>query len=133
MKVSFVIPSYNHPELINQLLCDIRDNCTPDEVIVVDDFSTNGAAIDMLEWWAKNYDVRVLRTPEDLGFLRTSNFGLKQVSGDIVCLISTDESEYCLIARAMQQIEGKILLKENIIMKVRDGTFQWIGGRIFLM
>lgn len=113
MKVSFVIPSYNHFELVNQLLCDIRDNCTPDEIIVVDDFSTDQKAIDGLAWWAKNYDVTVLRTPENLGFLRTSNFGMKQATGDIVCLISTDVRIYkdlAEVARATMTVNKRLLL-----------------------
>lgn len=113
MKVSFVIPSYNHFELVNQLLCDIRDNCTPDEIIVVDDFSTDQKAIDGLAWWAKNYDVTVLRTPENLGFLRTSNFGMKQATGDIVCLISTDVRIYknlAKVARATMTVNKRLLL-----------------------
>ena len=113
MKVSFVIPSYNHFELVNQLLCDIRDNCTPDEIIVVDDFSTDQKAIDGLNWWHDNFGVRIIRFHKNLGFLKASNFGLKQATGDIVCLISTDVRIYkdiALIARAAQQIEGKLLL-----------------------
>lgn len=113
MKVSFVIPSWNHFELVNQLLCDIRDNCTPDEVIVVDDCSTDQKAIDGLAWWAENYGATVIKTPENQGFLRTSNFGLKQANGDIVCLISTDVRIYkdlAVIAQAIKQIKGKTLL-----------------------
>lgn len=113
MRVSFVIPSWNHFELINQLLCDVRDNCTPDEIIVVDDCSTDQKAIDGLAWWAENYGVTVLRTPENQGFLRTSNFGLKQATGDIVCLISTDVRIYkdlCPIVSAMMTVNPKLLL-----------------------
>ena len=90
MKVSFVIPSWNHFELINQLLVDIHEHTKPDEIIVVDDCSTDSKAIEGLEWWRVNYGVKVVRLSENLGFLKASNFGLKQATGDIVCLISTD-------------------------------------------
>ena len=132
MKVSFVIPSWNHFELVNQLLVDIRDNCTPDEIIVVDDCSTDQKAIDGLDWWRDNYGVTVLKTPENQGFLRTSNFGMKQASGDIICLISTDVRIYkdiALIAKGAQQIEGKILLGGKYYNE--STGWNYFGGRIF--
>src|SRR5574342_490809 len=94
MKVSFVIPIWNNFHLINQLLVDIKDNCTPDEIIVVDDCSTDQATRDGLVWWSFNYNVKVLRPVENLGFLKASNYGLKQATGDVLCLISSDVRMY---------------------------------------
>lgn len=117
-RVSFVIPSYNGFHLVNQLLVDIRDNCTPDEIIVVDDFSTDQKAVDGLAWWAENYNVTVLRTPENLGFLRTSNLGMKQATGDIVCLISTDvrvEDDLARIVKDLLTVNPKQLIGGRLL------------------
>jgi glycosyltransferase involved in cell wall biosynthesis len=112
-KVSFVIPSYNNFPLVNELLANIREHSMPDEIIVVDDCSTDKTAIEGLGWWARNMDVKVRRPLENLNFLKASNWGLKQATGDVLCLISTDvriHKDLAAIAKAMTAIEGKILL-----------------------
>jgi glycosyltransferase involved in cell wall biosynthesis len=111
--VSFVIPSYNSFHLVNQLLVDINEHTLPDEIIVVDDCSTDKAAIDGLLWWARNMNVKVRTTPENLNFLKASNWGMRQATSDIVCLISTDvriHKDLAAIAKAMTAVEGKVLL-----------------------
>lgn len=132
MKVSFVIPIWNNFHLINQLMVDIKDNCTPDEIIVVDDCSTDKATLDGIMWWAENYNVKVLRPIENLGFLKASNYGIKKATGDIICLISSDVRVYkdlAKIAKGMAQIPEKILLGG----KVYNDTTGWnqFGDRIF--
>jgi glycosyltransferase involved in cell wall biosynthesis len=132
MKVSFVIPSYNNFNLVNQLLVDIHEHTKADEVIVVDDCSNDIAAIDGLAWWSLNYGVRVMRPTENQGFLKASNQGIKTATGDVVCLISSDVRIYkdlAVIAKAMTQIEGKILLGG----KYYKDTTGWndFNGRIF--
>ena len=132
MKVSFVIPIYKNFNLINQLLVDIKDYATPDEIIVVDDFSTDQNTLDGLLWWASNFDIKVLRPIENLGFLKASNYGLKQATGDVLCLISSDVRIYkdlAVVARGMTQIEGKILMGG----KYYQDTTGWneFNGRIF--
>lgn len=69
---------------------DINEHTLPDEIIVMDDASTDKTAIDGLQWWMRNTGIRYRRNPENLGFLKTSNIGLKMATGDIICLISTD-------------------------------------------
>jgi GT2 family glycosyltransferase len=130
--ISFVIPSYNNFHLVNQLLVDINEHTLPDEIIVVDDCSTDQNAKDGLLWWARNMNVKIRRTPENWGFLKASNWGMKMATGDIVCLISTDVRVYkdlVSIARGMTLIDGKILLGG----KYYGDTTGWndFDGRIF--
>lgn len=120
MKFSFVIPSYNHYDLLHQLLWDIYKNCsTPHEVIIVDDASSQESFLDGLSWWMENgmLPVKHIRPIENLGFLKASNKGLKEATGDIVCLVSTDVRIYkdlVIVAAALPEIEkrnqGKVLL-----------------------
>ena len=97
MKVSIVIPSYNNYALLHQLLMDIYKKC-PDvyEVIVIDDNSSEEGMFEGLQWWIKHttLPVSVKRKTVNEGFLITSNKGLKQASGDVVILISTDVRIY---------------------------------------
>lgn len=118
-QVSFVIPNYNHFDLINQLLVDIKDHNTPDEILIVDDCSTDQTTIDGLAWWEYYYkSVKVIRPPENLGFLKASNFAMKQATGDIVCLISTDVRVEFDLAK---QVRDLICLNNKLL----------IGGKLY--
>jgi len=90
---SFVIPCYNHYELLHQVLYDIYQKCSPvDEVIVVDDASTAESFHNGLEWWKTNgmLPIRHIRNTKNQMFLKSSNIGMRQARGDVVCLISND-------------------------------------------
>lgn len=93
-KVSVVIPSYNHYDLLHQVLFDLYNFCREsiDEVIVVNDGSTDVDVYTGLEWWKKQkmLPLRVLETEENVGFLKASNMGLRKASGDLVVLLSND-------------------------------------------
>lgn len=120
MKVSIVIPSYKHPELAGQILMDIYQNCSVDEVIVVDDFSQDEKTFDIYRFWQRvdSFPLKVLYTPENLGFLRASNFGMKQATGDIIALISSDV--------VIKKDLGKIV--REIITTPQDKIL--LGGRL---
>ncbi len=89
MKVSFVIPTHNRFDLLNQLLVDIHEFTKPDEVIIVDDCSDEKTQ-NGIWWWSHNFGVKVFRPIKNLGFLKASNYGMKKATGGIICLISTD-------------------------------------------
>jgi GT2 family glycosyltransferase len=113
---SFVIPTFNHYPLLHQILFDIYQKCSAvDEVIVVDDESTDQDYHDGLEWWKTNgmLPVRHVRMKENVGFLKASNAGLKRANGDVVCLISND-----------------VRIKGDIIKGIFDALSGWSGGAL---
>ena len=122
MSFSFVIPTYNHYDLLHQLLWDMYKNCSlPDEVIVVNNGSVDDTAtLNGLEWWIKSkmLPIRVLDLEENIGFLRASNAGLRYATGDIVCLISNDVRLY-----------GDLMKSVDIVDRTSDKWFA--GGRLF--
>lgn len=135
MKVSIVIPSYKHPELANQILMDIYQNCpTVDEVLVVDDYSNDPSTVKAYEFWQKNesFPLKVLMLAENVGFLKASNIGMKAASGDIIALISSDvtiKKDLPAFVRAMLEKVPDVLLGG----KVYTETTGWndFDGRIF--
>ena len=98
MKTSIVIPCYNHYDLLHQLLWDLYKHCRDsiDEVVVVDDASTEDIQKGLLGFWFKQglLPLKVITNKENLGFLKTSNRGMEKASGDILILISTDVRIY---------------------------------------
>lgn len=97
MKVSIVIPTYNHYNLLHQCLFDVYRNCiNADEVLVVNDSSTDEEVYSGLDWWKGSgmLNIREVRTAENRGFLRSSNIGLRKANGEVKILLSNDVRIY---------------------------------------
>jgi GT2 family glycosyltransferase len=93
VKVSIVIPTYNHYSLLHQCLYDIYNKCTHvDEVIIVNDNSTDEDVYKGLNWWKslKMLPLRELRLDKNVMFLKASNIGMKAATGDLIILLSND-------------------------------------------
>ncbi len=91
--VSVVIPCFNKWHLTHQLLFDLYKNCSLiEEVIVVDNGSTEKEIKDGLAWWATTHmlPIETITLKENVGFLRAANIGLKAAVEDVVCLVSND-------------------------------------------
>ena len=121
MRFSIVIPSYRHPDLVSQILMDIYQNCTADEVIVVDDFSQDEKTFDTYKFWQRidSFPLKIIHLPENVGFLKASNRGLQEAAGDIVALISNDVR----IKKDLKKVT------EEIIKTSLDKIL--LGGRLF--
>lgn len=90
---SIVIPTYNHYDLLHALLFDIYRSCKHvDEVVVVNDDSTDQSYYDGLDWWMTNgmLPVRHIKMKKNSGFILSSNCGIKNAKSDIICLLSSD-------------------------------------------
>lgn len=118
--VSVVIPCFNKWHLTHQLLFDLYKNCSLiEEVIVVDNGSTEKEVKDGLAWWATTHmlPIETITLKENVGFLRAANIGLKAAVEDVVVLISNDvrvTGDLSLMAKALPEVQnrnnGKILL-----------------------
>jgi dolichol-phosphate mannosyltransferase len=89
MKLSVIIPAYNEIDTIAQVLDNVRAVDIPKEIIVADDFSTDGTR----EFVRTQPDVRLVENPRNLGKGAAIRAALEQVTGDIV-LIQDADMEY---------------------------------------
>lgn len=131
MNLSIIIPVYNHFDLLNNLLSSIVWGTShPHEIILVDDLSTDKATIDGMEWWKQNFDVRVIHNLINIGFLNSSNFGISNANGDVVCLVSTDVVIEVDLYKAIKDV-----INDNVLIGgiVYDGSTGWnqFGSRVF--
>ncbi len=120
IKVSFVIPFYNHWELTHQLLFDIVNQCKDvDEVIVVNNGSTESHG---LAWWqdSKLLPLRVVSLVPNRGFLLGANEGLKASLGDVTALISND-------VRIRGNLSGVLRLTYTLHPRVVSGGKLYTG------
>jgi GT2 family glycosyltransferase len=86
MHLSVVIPCYNGaPYLGNCIQAVLRQSCAPDEVIVVDDGSTDASAA-----VAADHPIRLLRHPSNQGLAVGRNTALAAAQGDIIVYVDVD-------------------------------------------
>ncbi len=88
-----IMSNYNHghflPTSIGSLLKQTRQ---PDEIIIVDDGSTDNS-VEILERFAKeNPVIRLIRNEKNIGTVPSGENALRQTSGDYVFLAAADDS-----------------------------------------
>jgi len=85
--VSVVIPCYNAGAYLAEAIASVRAQRRPaDEIIVVDDCSTDGSAER-----AASLGVRCLTTGQNSGPSRARNLGVQAAQGDIVAFLDADD------------------------------------------
>lgn len=86
--VSVIIPTYNRADLLPRALNSVLPQCEPgDEVIVVDDGSTDGTDRVVERFGAQ---VRYLKL-EHRGVHHTRNAGIRAATGDLVAFLDDDD------------------------------------------
>ncbi len=90
--LSVIIPVYNESATLPQILKRVRAVDIPKEILLVDDFSTDGSR-EILEQEARKPDVRVFLHSVNRGKGAAVRTGLENVTGDIV-LIQDADLEY---------------------------------------
>jgi glycosyltransferase involved in cell wall biosynthesis len=104
VSLSVVLPNYNHGHLILRALTAIARQA-PDEIIVVDDASTDGS-VAILQDFARTTPLTILRNPSNQGAVRALARGLAAASGRYVYFAAADD--YVMpgfLARARDQLE----------------------------
>lgn len=86
MTVSVVVPVWNGRDYFAKLLTSLRQQTLPaDEVIVVDNGSSDGSGDFAEEWGAK-----VVRFANNQGFAAAVNRGVRESRGDLLAILNSD-------------------------------------------
>lgn len=92
IKLAIIIVSWNTKELLKQclesLVSGIKRQTVELEVIIVDNASSDGS-IDEAEKF-KNLKLSIIKNPQNLGFARANNIGIKQAKGEYIMLLNPD-------------------------------------------
>ncbi|WP_084557688.1 glycosyltransferase [Hamadaea tsunoensis] len=124
-RVSVVIPAYNRVRTLPLCLDSVaRQTRTPDEVIVVDDASTDGTA-DL----AASLGATVVRLPVNGGVSVARNAGVAASSGEVLFFLDSDEAlaEHS-IANALELLAGGYGVVHGVIAPeplIDDGPVEW--------
>lgn len=88
--VSAVIPAYNAGQFLHQALSSVlAQTRAPDEVIVVDDCSTDNTAQVVRDFSDKR--LKLLSTSKNSGSAIARNLGIREASGDLIALLDADD------------------------------------------
>ena len=92
VKVSAVIPNYNHahllPRAVGALMAQSRQ---PDEIIVVDDGSTDGSVEALRSMEHSNHRLLHVRHERNLGTAAATNTGVRAARGEFVYMGAADD------------------------------------------
>jgi glycosyltransferase involved in cell wall biosynthesis len=90
--VSVLMGSYNHQRYISEAIESVLNQTFRDfELVIVDDCSTDNSRSIIEHYQAKDERVRVFFHEKNMGIAATVNDSLKQVRGEFVCFIGSDD------------------------------------------
>jgi glycosyltransferase involved in cell wall biosynthesis len=90
--LSVVLPNYNHAKLVGRALRALMtQERAPDEIIVVDDSSTDDSVAVIERFAANAPSVNLLRNPRNLGVIATLARGLRTARGTYVYFAAADD------------------------------------------
>lgn len=91
-KVSAIIPLFNGEQFINESIESLLSQTHPiDEIIVIDDKSTDRGLEQVQKLTEKNETVKLLRNSSNKGSSHCRNLGIKESSGDYVLFLDQDD------------------------------------------
>jgi len=95
VKLTAVLPNYNHADYLPHALDALLSQTRPaDELIVIDDASTDNS-VTIIEDYVRRYPhIRFVRNADNLGIARNMNRGLEMATGDVVYFAAADDITY---------------------------------------
>lgn len=135
MKLSVVIPVYNEKKTILKILQMIQGVDLPKEIIVVDDFSSDGTRA-LLEELSPSEDLKVIFQPSNQGKGAALRRGFAEVSGDIVVIqdadLEYDPAEYPTLIQPILADKADVVYGSRFLGGPHRVLFFWhaVGNRI---
>lgn len=118
--VSVLIPSYNSRQWIDWSVGSLLAQSRPvDEIIIVDDCSTDGSFGYIQERWQDERRVRVDRLPVNSGPAGARNRGLDLASCDYVALLDADDA-------------WTLDRNENMCRLIEEGSYDYLADNMLL-
>lgn len=112
IKLSVIVPVYNEERTIADILSRVRAVDIPKEIIVVDDFSSDGTRA-ILACEQQQPGTRVVLHQTNLGKGGAVKTGLAQVTGDIVLIqdadLEYDPRDYFVLLRPILEGRAKVV------------------------
>ncbi|MBI4492480.1 MAG: glycosyltransferase family 2 protein [Chloroflexi bacterium] len=137
MKLSVVIPVYNERSTISELLERVRAVPVEKEIIVVDDYSTDGTREILVSEWQRE-DIVLRLQSRNGGKGSAVREGLKHVSGDVVVIqdadLEYDPEDYLVLLRPILAGKAKVVYGSRFLGEHKAMYF-WhsVGNRLLTL
>lgn len=90
-KISIVILSYNHPDLLQKTLDSVANHSFyPNLEIIIVDNASNEETVDLLNKYNHIKNIKIIFNQQNYGFAKGNNIGLKAATGDYLILLNND-------------------------------------------
>ena len=128
MKISVVIPAYNETQTIRKILARVQDTNLVDEILVVDDGSTDGTR-DVLKELDGSGSIRVVLHDKNQGKGAAVMTGVRQASGDVIIIqdadLEYDPRDYPALLRPIEEGLADVVYGSRFLGAARRPTMFW--------
>jgi glycosyltransferase involved in cell wall biosynthesis len=90
MKISVVIPVFNEVETINEILSRVMSTSLADEIIMIDDYSSDGTREELGRIDQRHENIKVFYHSKNAGKGAALQTGFRAVTGDIIIIQDAD-------------------------------------------
>ncbi len=136
LRVSVVVPCFNEQQTINELIDRVQAVPVDKEIIVVDDFSTDGTRELLLQRASERNDIVLHLRARNGGKGAAVQDGLRRASGDVVIIqdadLEYDPADYPVLLRPIQNGRARVVYGSRFIGEHRAMYFWHSLGNRFL-
>ena len=144
MKISYLVGVHNESVelkfLLNKLISNITSNHPTDEIVILDDYSTDVATVDILNWTKQFSFIKILQNHLNGDFGSHKTVGSRACSGDYIVNFDADEypsdgllENLHVLIESNPTIELYLVPRVNIVRGITEEDRQkwgWHVGRI---
>ena len=129
MTLTVVVPVYNEKDTVATLLAKVQETGLVDELIVVDDGSTDGTGETLRALAARNPRLRLLLQPRNMGKGAAVRAGIAAASSDLVLIqdadLEYDPRDYPLLIAPIQDGKADVVYGSRFLGGPRRSTMFW--------
>jgi glycosyltransferase involved in cell wall biosynthesis len=139
MKISVIIPVYNEVQTIKEIVVRVQEVELEKEIIIVDDYSTDGTREHLREINQANENVKVLYHDHNQGKGAALRTGFQAITGDIVIIqdadLEYDPREYPLLLAPIVDGRADVVYGSRFLAGPHRVLFFWhyVGNKFLTL